>query len=242
MENTTTNIDSDRTVVIASSKSGNNIAIENFLSREGGFLVRRTDEAVVLWSWIERGLGDCIITDVKFLDENIIQFFSLLKKFYRNTPPGIILISENNLYDSKIKNMLTDQHDVLFLTEPLNLENILNEIKTLLNVDNASTNSDIEVFNAERNVAYESLSVAVERHLSNYFKAHDGDLPSSGLYERVLQEVERPLIKVSLLATGGNQLQAAKILGLNRNTLRKKIRDLNLEVVRGLRQSFDRTK
>ena len=103
MENTTTNIDSDRTVVIASSKSGNNIAIENFLSREGGFLVRRTDEAVVLWSWIERGLGDCIITDPQLFDENIIDFFNLVKKFYGNNHPGIILISVNSFFDNELK-------------------------------------------------------------------------------------------------------------------------------------------
>ena len=128
------------------------------------------------------------------------------------------------------------------VTEPLNLKKIANEVKTLLGVENLATHSNSEKFDAERIVEYESLSVAVERHLRNYFEAHNGDLPSSGLYERVLKEVERPLIKISLKATDGNQLQAARILGLNRNTLRKKIRNLNLEVVRGLRQNFDRTK
>jgi len=57
----------------------------------------------------------------------------------------------------------------------------------------------------------------------------------------VLKEIERPLLTVSLVATGGNQLKAAKLLGLNRNTLRKKIRDLDIEVVRGIRQDLDRT-
>jgi two-component system nitrogen regulation response regulator GlnG len=60
-------------------------------------------------------------------------------------------------------------------------------------------------------------------------------LPSSGLYGRVLAEVERPLIQLCLVATGGNQVKAAKLLGVNRNTLRKKIRDLGIEVVRGIR-------
>jgi two-component system nitrogen regulation response regulator GlnG len=87
----------------------------------------------------------------------------------------------------------------------------------------------------------ESLGLAVERHLNDYFAAHEGALPSSGLYARVLKEIERPLLTVSLVATGGNQLKAAKLLGLNRNTLRKKIRDLDIEVVRGIRQDLDRT-
>jgi len=81
----------------------------------------------------------------------------------------------------------------------------------------------------------ESLGAAVERHLRDYFDAHEGGLPAAGLYDRVVREVERPLIELSLSATKGNQLRAAKLLGLNRNTLRKKIRDLEIEVVRGLK-------
>ncbi|WP_420348265.1 nitrogen regulation protein NR(I) [Pelagibius sp.] len=81
----------------------------------------------------------------------------------------------------------------------------------------------------------ESLGSAVEHHLRSYFAAHDGNLPAPGLYDRVLREMERPLIELSLSATRGNQIRAAKLLGLNRNTLRKKIRDLDIQVVRGLK-------
>jgi two-component system nitrogen regulation response regulator GlnG len=82
-------------------------------------------------------------------------------------------------------------------------------------------------------VAEDSLGLAVDRHLERYFKAHDGGLPAGGVYDRVLREIERPLIARALSATRGNQLKAADILGLNRNTLRKKIRDLDIRVVRG---------
>ena len=60
-------------------------------------------------------------------------------------------------------------------------------------------------------------------------------LPPPGVYDRVLQDVERPLISICLAATRGNQIRAAQLLGLNRNTLRKKIKDLGLEVIKGLR-------
>jgi two-component system nitrogen regulation response regulator GlnG len=79
----------------------------------------------------------------------------------------------------------------------------------------------------------ESLSEAIERHLKSYFDAHEGALPASGLYDRVLHEMERPLIQLSLSATRGNQVKTAQLLGLNRNTLRKKIRELDIKVVRG---------
>jgi two-component system nitrogen regulation response regulator GlnG len=79
----------------------------------------------------------------------------------------------------------------------------------------------------------EGLSTAAERHLRDYFNAHKGGLPPAGLYDRVLREIERPLIQLTLGATRGNQLRAAQLLGLNRNTLRKKIRELEIEIGRG---------
>jgi two-component system, NtrC family, nitrogen regulation response regulator GlnG len=81
----------------------------------------------------------------------------------------------------------------------------------------------------------EGLGAAVERHLRDYFAAHKDGMPANGLYDRILREVERPLITLSLTATRGNQIKAAQLLGLNRNTLRKKIRDLDIQVVRGLK-------
>jgi two-component system nitrogen regulation response regulator GlnG len=81
----------------------------------------------------------------------------------------------------------------------------------------------------------EGLSAAVERHIKGYFAAHKGELPAAGLYDRVLREIERPLIVQTLGATRGNQIRAAHLLGLNRNTLRKKIRELDIPVVRGLK-------
>lgn len=79
------------------------------------------------------------------------------------------------------------------------------------------------------------LSESVENRLKTYFFAHGNALPSGGLYDRVIKEVERPLITLTLQATKGNQIRAAEVLGLNRNTLRKKIRELGIPVVRGPR-------
>ena len=81
----------------------------------------------------------------------------------------------------------------------------------------------------------DSIGGAVERHLKRYFSAHGDSLPPPGLYDRVLRELERPLIEMSLSATRGNQVRAAQLLGLNRNTLRKKIRELDIQVVRGIK-------
>ena len=80
-----------------------------------------------------------------------------------------------------------------------------------------------------------TLAQLVERKLSSYFADQPDGLPPAGLYDRVLEEVERPLIQLTLSATRGNQVRAAEILGLNRNTLRKKIQDLGVEMARGRR-------
>jgi two-component system nitrogen regulation response regulator GlnG len=76
------------------------------------------------------------------------------------------------------------------------------------------------------------LSESVERYLSDYFMSFGTELPPAGLYTRLLRKVETPLLTAALAATRGNQIRAAELLGLNRNTLRKKIRDLGIKVIR----------
>ena len=79
------------------------------------------------------------------------------------------------------------------------------------------------------------LGASVERYLGGYFENYGEALPPPGLYHRILREVEYPLISAALAATRGNQIKAAELLGVNRNTLRKKIRDLEIQVMRALR-------
>ncbi len=78
----------------------------------------------------------------------------------------------------------------------------------------------------------EKLTTSVARHLRRYFDLHGTMLPPPGLYGRILREVELPLIEIALDATGGNQAKCADLLGINRNTLRKKITDLDIQVTR----------
>lgn len=78
----------------------------------------------------------------------------------------------------------------------------------------------------------ETLSESVGRHLRRYFDLHGQDLPPPGLYGRILREIEIPLIEIALDATGGNQAKCADLLGINRNTLRKKITELDISVSR----------
>ncbi len=120
------------------------------------------------------------------------------------------------------------------------LENLCQRLAALYAEDTVNGRIiDLELAPAARREAAalapqsETLSGAVEVYLQRHFADHQAEgLPPDGLYDRVLEQVERPLLVAALVATKGNQIKAAKLLGLNRNTLRKKIRELNVSLVR----------
>ncbi|MBR29060.1 two-component system, NtrC family, nitrogen regulation response regulator GlnG [Albimonas donghaensis] len=119
------------------------------------------------------------------------------------------------------------------------LENLMKRLAALC-ADDVISLADVEKELAARPSAVApdvergaSLGASVEAHLRAYFQLHGDALPPPGLYDRILREVELPLIALTLSATRGNQLRAADLLGINRNTLRKKIRELDIPVTRG---------
>jgi two-component system nitrogen regulation response regulator GlnG len=75
-----------------------------------------------------------------------------------------------------------------------------------------------------------SFSELIHKYIHAYFESHGDSLPPCGLYDRLLPLMEKPLIEITLKATKGNQVKAAALLGLNRNTLRKKIHDLEIKI------------
>jgi two-component system, NtrC family, nitrogen regulation response regulator GlnG len=122
------------------------------------------------------------------------------------------------------------------------LENLVRRLAALYPQDTISESViDTELdqrttgLDAEGERGDESLSRSVERHLNSYFQGFGDALPPPGLYHRILREIEHPLIGAALAATNGNQIKAAELLGVNRNTLRKKIRELDVQVIRNTR-------
>jgi Fis family transcriptional regulator len=69
---------------------------------------------------------------------------------------------------------------------------------------------------------HQSLDEAVSRSLEKYFKDLEG-APALSIYDMVIRAVERPMLEVVMRQAGGNQLRASAMLGINRNTLRKKL-------------------
>ena len=115
------------------------------------------------------------------------------------------------------------------------LENLVRRLAvlhddTIISADAVEAELSADV--PKNTVQADSLSLSVETHIKRYFDALNGDMPPPGLYGRFLREVEEPLIVATLAITRGNQLRAADILGLNRNTLRKKIKELKIKAGR----------
>jgi two-component system, NtrC family, nitrogen regulation response regulator GlnG len=81
--------------------------------------------------------------------------------------------------------------------------------------------------------AEDNLSVAVVHYLNQYFALHGDALPPDGLYDRLIEILERPLLEAAMRAARGNQIRAAKLLGMNRNTIRKKLGELSIEPSHG---------
>ena len=78
------------------------------------------------------------------------------------------------------------------------------------------------------------IADSIHRTLDQYFRDLDGEKPAA-IYDMVIRNVERPMLEFVLRQANGNQTVAAEMLGINRNTLRKKIRDLDIPVMRGMR-------
>ncbi len=104
-------------------------------------------------------------------------------------------------------------------------------------VENALLNKktvDTEKWAAEKKKAMKTVGLAqvVSYSLKTYFEAHKNEKPATGLYDRVLREVEKPLLEHVMHFVGYNQVKAAELLGINRNTLRKKLNALKIKIDR----------
>lgn len=120
------------------------------------------------------------------------------------------------------------------------LENLARRLAALVSqtvIDANIVRAEIgfSVENSSRDGSLEALESCVSNWVTDHFQAYqaDGQLPNSGLHERTLAMFERPLIVQCLHAVKGNQIKAAELLGINRNTLRKRIRDLDITLQRG---------
>ena len=127
------------------------------------------------------------------------------------------------------------------------LENLIRRLVVMTADETISADSVIEILSeysqgtaqkdtADANISG-SLDQLMDRFMERYFQELGQELPSIGLYTRIIEQIEIPLLTHMLSAVNGNQVKAAEILGINRNTLRKKIKTLGLPVIKGVVES-----
>lgn len=119
------------------------------------------------------------------------------------------------------------------------LENLIRRLAVLYSEETITAQNiqhELESATLEQSHPVEApeISEFIESYLGAYFAGFGDQLPPDGLYQRFMNKVEHPLISAALVATNGNQIQASALLGINRNTLRKKIRELEIEIVKGV--------
>jgi two-component system nitrogen regulation response regulator GlnG len=144
----------------------------------------------------------------------------------KSISPEAIRLMQAHAWPGNVRELenLVRRLSALYADETISPEIVENELNVSDRQVGAAGGSPIDV------------STAVESHVAQLLREHEPHLPPAGLYQRVLDKVEAPLIAMALNACGGNQIRAADLLGLNRNTLRKKIRTHNIEIVRQSRR------
>lgn len=140
--------------------------------------------------------------------------------------PEAIRLMQNYSWPGNVRELenLVRRLSALYADESISAEIVQNELNI---VDRQSTSAPAGPMD---------VSMAVETHVGHVLREYEPNLPPAGLYQRVIDKVEAPLIAMALNACGGNQIKAADLLGLNRNTLRKKIRTHSIEIIKHSRR------
>ena len=203
--------------IVTSSSQDLKEAVENGRFRED--LYYRLNEVSLVIPLLEERLEDIPELATHFLKEfskNDIKPKSLTKN-------SIELIKKKKWSGNvrEFRNFI-GRLSLVSNTEVISEKTIKHELSMI-----STEESDVNVLEGSK------ISKSVELHLSRYFQSLGDSLPAPGLYQTVLKEVEVPLINTTLSLCNGNQIKAANLLGINRNTLRKKIKEYDLVVTRG---------
>ena len=203
--------------IVSSSRQDLKEAIENGRFRED--LYYRLNEVSLLIPLLEERLGDIPELATHFLKE-----FSI-----NDMEPKAL--TKNSIELIKKKKWTGNVRE---------LKNFIGRLSLVSNtdiIDEKITKHELSMITPDEvdlsTLEGSKISKSVEIHLSHYFRSLGDSLPAPGLHQTILREVEVPLINLTLALCEGNQIKAANLLGINRNTLRKKIKDYDLVVTRG---------
>src|SRR5690606_34020265 len=166
------------------------------------------------------------VDDVGDLVQHFLRAAQAEGEPLKSISPDAIRLMQNYSWPGNVRELenLVRRLSALYADESISLEIVQNELNLADRPQAVAGSGPVDV------------STAVEIHVAQLLREHEPTLPPSGLYQRVLDRIEAPLIAMALNACGGNQIRAADLLGLNRNTLRKKIRAHSIEIVKHSRR------
>jgi two-component system nitrogen regulation response regulator GlnG len=167
------------------------------------------------------------VDDIPDLVQHFLRLAQREGEASKNVTPEALRLMQNYSWPGNIRELenLVRRLSALYADEQISPEIVQNE----LNIADRPVTSG--------NAGPVDVSMAVETHVGQLLREYEPNLPPAGMYQRVIDKVEAPLIAMALNACGGNQIKAADLLGLNRNTLRKKIRTHSIEIVKHSRRN-----
>ena len=162
------------------------------------------------------------IDDITDLVQHFLRMAQREGEPSKTISPEAIRLMQNYNWPGNIRELenLVRRLSALYADEQISAEIVQNELNIVDRPATSSATGPVDI------------SMAVETHVGQLLREHEPNLPPAGMYQRVIDKVEAPLIAMALNACGGNQIKAADLLGLNRNTLRKKIRTHSIEIVK----------
>ncbi len=166
------------------------------------------------------------IDDIADLTQHFLRVAQREGEPVKTMSAEAIKLMQNYSWPGNVRELenLVRRFSALYADETISVDIVQNELNIADRPQTSTASGPVDV------------STAVETHVGQLLREHEPNLPPPGLYQRVIDRVEAPLIAMALNACGGNQIKAADLLGLNRNTLRKKIRTHSIEIVRHSRR------
>jgi DNA-binding protein Fis len=172
--------------------------------------------------------SDLLLVNAVIDTKDMFSYSAYIKRKFQLKIP-VIVYTNQNIIDNSIRARQSEV-DHFFVLPALPYE-IITSITEIM--DNATANDNFntipELCDISNPSTHKGISTLFKEYLDTYFSAHSDLEPPAGLYERIMNEIEPQIILSSLAYTGGNRLKAADILGINRNTLRKKMIQYNID-------------
>ena len=165
--------------------------------------------------------------DISDLVRHFIEKYSEDTKLRKSISPEALAVMAQHSWPGNVRELenLVHRFVALYPEEAISPEMVATEIGSS---QSAQGKSAVPI-GEEQN-----LHESVERHLMRIFSEAEPNLPADDLYHRIVDEIEVPLLEITMSACNGNQVKAAQLLGLNRNTLRKKLNTHQIRVTKGL--------